>query len=151
EPRPLCELGLELTGRPTRVTREDAQRFEGRADAERIVGEVDRPQVAENLDEALELDVTASGERDDGVGRYGTTGEDDPGRGHELVPFGEHVVDSRFTAAIQDDAEAAIVSVLEHQHDGPVEVGIDEGWCRDEQPSAVRWLLGHDPILARGR
>ena len=117
------------------------------------MGEVDGSEVVEDLDEALALArrrVTTAGERDDRVSGYRTAGKDNVGRRHDLTPFGEHVTDRRLAAAIQDDAECSVVSVLEHQHDGPVEVGVDEGWRGDEQTPTVRSLLEHAPILARG-
>ena len=61
-----------------------------------------------------------------------------------LAPFGEHVVDRRLARAVEHEAEPAVVAVLEDEHDGPVEVRVDEGRCRDEQSSAERFLLGHE-------
>ena len=150
EPRALLELGFELAGRPARVAREDAQRFERRADVERIVGEVDGAEIVEDLDEALESRrrrrrasaMTASVAT--GPPANTTSGGDTTGR-HS----GNTSSSGGLAAAVQHDAEPAVVAVFEHEHDGPVEVRVDEGRGRDEQASAERLLIGHDSILAR--
>jgi FAD/FMN-containing dehydrogenase len=148
-----------LAGRPTRVTREDAQRREGRTDTERVVGKVDGAEAVDHVDEVIVVApavdsggaalVTAPGECDNRVGRHRTTREHDRGRRYEFPPFGEDVVDRRLAAAVQHEAQAALVAVFEDQHDRTVEVRVDEGWCRDEQPSAQRSMLDHELILAR--
>jgi FAD/FMN-containing dehydrogenase len=148
EPRTRLELRLELSGRPTGVAREHAQGTECRADAQRVVGEVDGAEVVEDLDKAFDVTVTAARERDHGVGRDRASRERVLRGRRELAPLGEHVVERRLAAAVEDDAEAAVVAVLEHQHDRAVEVGIDERRCCDQESSAKGGLLEHHAILA---
>ena len=59
-------------------------------------------------------------------------------RARPVVQSGSTSSSAVVARPVQHDAERAVVAVFEHEHDGPVEVRIDERWRRDEQPAAQR-------------
>ena len=63
-------------------------------------------------------------------------------------PLGQHVVELGVARPVEHDAERALVAVLEHEHDGAVEVRVDEGRRRDQQAAAQR-CIRHEVIARR--
>ena len=56
----------------------------------------------------------------------------------QLIELGHRFADGRLRRAVEHQPERAIVAVLDHQHDGPEEVGVDQPWARDQQLAARR-------------
>ena len=148
EPRVRVELALELTGRPSRVADEHPQLVERHAEVEWVPAEVDGAEVADDRDPSFDRDGPGPAERDHGVGRHRAAGEHDGRRRREHPPLGKHVLEADLARPVQDDPERTFLAVLQHEDDRAIEVGVDEWWRRDEQPSAQRAVpVVHGPDL----
>ena len=149
EPRVVGELGLQLSRAPARVPDEHAQRVDAEVEVVGIAADVDTAHVVEDRHPPRARVASAARERDHRFGGDRAAAEHDAGRGRVAVPLREHRGERGFGRAVEDDAQRALVAVLEHQHDAAVEVGIDEGRRRDQQPAPQRLRVGgHGPILA---
>src|SRR5262245_2781500 len=65
--------------------------------------------------------------------------------GRTRRPRREEVVDGPPAGPVEDHAEGAAVAMLEHEHDGAVEVLVDEGRQGHEQPALQAPDVGHWP------
>ena len=60
----------------------------------------------------------------------------------ELGQLGHRLGDRQLGGPVQDDAERTLLGVLDDQHDGAVEVGVDQHGRRDQKLALERTAIG---------
>ena len=113
---------------------------------EDVVGvtfEVERSQPGEEGLPRVDLGLASSASHADrGARCHRPADEHYGGIGGESLPLGQRVRDLELAGTVEHDAQRAVVTVFEHEHDGPVELGAAERGGGHEQPPG-HGELGH--------
>ena len=146
DPRALRELALELPGTPTRVAEEEPQ----------LRGHV-RGDAAQRVERTREVEIVREARRFGQIGEIGTARDDPAGvRLHRTAPVHgplgiavpldverlAEIGGGEIRAAVQHEADGAVLVVMDEQHDGAPEVRIAEVGHRDEQRRRERRGIG---------
>jgi hypothetical protein len=149
EPGALADLDLELLLTPPGVPGEDPQAGQRRRDDLGRRVQVDDPHVGVQPAEADRLDVRVDavggrgGHRQRGVGADRAALEEHVRLAGHVGPVGQHLADRHRGRPVEDDAERAVLVEVQHEHDGALEVGVEQGRRGDQQVTDAQ---AHDPV-----